>query len=355
MQRSFFSEKKESIQNIPLTDNYSINVPDKFICPISFDIMEIPVVATDGKHYSVFGLLEWFSTGSKKSPMTNKDLEKILIFDTLLYNEIRDFCTKQLETDKDILKDPKNAKALAILKRKALSLTQDNPDIIEIQRYCKQSGIKLYAFDIALPTKGNIEQEERAIATIKEYFKDSLALLVDHLPSPSLNFYKAALTGTVASLLGNIYNNYKNGELSDEVMYLFIISNLSSLLVTKMLGDFDRDGYKKFFLTSNIFSIIQTIGFRMAFSTFVPSRLPWKEIISIFNSSWCKQAWSEIAPIVDSSWCKLAFGEISIILMSSIAAMSFIKPHLRRYAGFFPQRRQEEEDVDAVNQLALEM
>jgi TPR repeat protein len=46
--------------------------PSTFLCPISHEIMSEPVVAVDGHSYEKSAIEQWFATGKRSSPMTNK-------------------------------------------------------------------------------------------------------------------------------------------------------------------------------------------------------------------------------------------------------------------------------------------
>eukprot|EP01047_Picozoa_sp_COSAG01_P062468 COSAG01_NODE_7949_length_2979_cov_8.919792_1_plen_527_part_10 len=46
--------------------------PSAFLCPISHEIMRAPVFAADGHSYEKSAIEQWFATGKRSSPMTNK-------------------------------------------------------------------------------------------------------------------------------------------------------------------------------------------------------------------------------------------------------------------------------------------
>lgn len=59
--------------------NLSSEIPNGFICPITIEIMDDPVIAADGHSYERMAIEGWFRTGHDKSPMTglalaNQDL-----------------------------------------------------------------------------------------------------------------------------------------------------------------------------------------------------------------------------------------------------------------------------------------
>ena len=49
-------------------------VPSSFVCSITCDLMERPVVAADGHSYEESAMRRWFQTGNRTSPMTNAQL-----------------------------------------------------------------------------------------------------------------------------------------------------------------------------------------------------------------------------------------------------------------------------------------
>ena len=44
--------------------------PDAFVCPITYDTMRDPVIATDGYSYERHAIVSWFELGNRTSPMT---------------------------------------------------------------------------------------------------------------------------------------------------------------------------------------------------------------------------------------------------------------------------------------------
>jgi len=49
-------------------------VPDGFICPLSLEIYEDPVMAADGFSYERREIQAWFDRGKRTSPKTNEEL-----------------------------------------------------------------------------------------------------------------------------------------------------------------------------------------------------------------------------------------------------------------------------------------
>src|SRR5580658_2769705 len=62
----------ENHQNLMITENYNIDIPSKFIDPISLDAMQIPVLAADGKSYEAASLMRWFAEGKTTSPLDGR-------------------------------------------------------------------------------------------------------------------------------------------------------------------------------------------------------------------------------------------------------------------------------------------
>ena len=48
-----------------------LSIPQDYLCPITQDIMENPVIAADGHSYEEAAILQWLKTGHKTSPLTN--------------------------------------------------------------------------------------------------------------------------------------------------------------------------------------------------------------------------------------------------------------------------------------------
>jgi len=51
-----------------------MNVPKDFVCPITLEIMENPVIAADGHSYERTALENWLKNGTKTSLLTRKQL-----------------------------------------------------------------------------------------------------------------------------------------------------------------------------------------------------------------------------------------------------------------------------------------
>ena len=51
------------------------DVPEDLLCPISCEIMKDPVSADDGHTYERVCIEQWFATGKRTSPTTNRPLE----------------------------------------------------------------------------------------------------------------------------------------------------------------------------------------------------------------------------------------------------------------------------------------
>lgn len=56
----------------------SSNIPEEFLCPITWEIMKDPVIASDGYSYERNAIESWIST-RRTSPMTNLPLENLLL------------------------------------------------------------------------------------------------------------------------------------------------------------------------------------------------------------------------------------------------------------------------------------
>jgi hypothetical protein len=51
----------------------NVEIPEEYICPISYEIMTDPVVASDGQTYQRGALLQWLQV-RQISPLTNQPL-----------------------------------------------------------------------------------------------------------------------------------------------------------------------------------------------------------------------------------------------------------------------------------------
>jgi hypothetical protein len=49
----------------------TLEYPDNFLCPITYDIMHDPVSARDGHTYERSAIQRWFDEGKRSSPVTN--------------------------------------------------------------------------------------------------------------------------------------------------------------------------------------------------------------------------------------------------------------------------------------------
>ena len=55
------------------------DVPNEYLCPITSEIMEDPVVAADGHSYERTAIEHWFDIGRHTSPKTNEPIDTRLI------------------------------------------------------------------------------------------------------------------------------------------------------------------------------------------------------------------------------------------------------------------------------------
>ena len=59
-----------------------IEIPRDYLCPITQDMMENPVVAADGHSYEQSAIHEWLRRGNRVSPLTGERLK----YDVLTQN-----------------------------------------------------------------------------------------------------------------------------------------------------------------------------------------------------------------------------------------------------------------------------
>lgn len=70
-------------------------VPEDFICPITYEIMSDPVMCEDGFSYERSAILEWFAKDKTTSPMTNCLLTSTTVFENnKLKREIENYLKK---------------------------------------------------------------------------------------------------------------------------------------------------------------------------------------------------------------------------------------------------------------------
>ena len=55
-------------------NNDLVDIPDEFLCPITQEMMENPVVAADGHTYERAAIVQWLQ-GHRTSPLTNERLK----------------------------------------------------------------------------------------------------------------------------------------------------------------------------------------------------------------------------------------------------------------------------------------
>ena len=60
-------------------------VPDEFICPITRDIMEDPVITSDGHTFERESIIGVFQTQGYISPITREELDQNLIVDCYIF------------------------------------------------------------------------------------------------------------------------------------------------------------------------------------------------------------------------------------------------------------------------------
>ena len=83
------NEKQEGNEQSAFVDD-DADVPDAFLCPITYEIMKDPVVAADGHSYERKAIEQWLEKKSR-SPMTGKPLaSKVLTSNHILKSMIED-------------------------------------------------------------------------------------------------------------------------------------------------------------------------------------------------------------------------------------------------------------------------
>ncbi|XP_056633756.1 WD repeat, SAM and U-box domain-containing protein 1-like [Diorhabda sublineata] len=80
-----------------------LDVPDKFLCPITREIMNDPVICSDGYTYEKNAISEWFMSGKYTSPMTNEKLvNSNVISNTKLRTAIYEFLDLNGDTEEEV-------------------------------------------------------------------------------------------------------------------------------------------------------------------------------------------------------------------------------------------------------------
>jgi hypothetical protein len=86
-------KKSLGIQPAPKRNN-SIEIPDDYLCPITQELLDDPVITSDGQTYERFAIEKWLLTNNT-SPLTNAPLDnKTLISNVLLRKVVSDFKQK---------------------------------------------------------------------------------------------------------------------------------------------------------------------------------------------------------------------------------------------------------------------
>eukprot|EP00931_Biecheleriopsis_adriatica_P088333 TRINITY_DN62679_c0_g1_i1.p1 TRINITY_DN62679_c0_g1~~TRINITY_DN62679_c0_g1_i1.p1 ORF type:complete len:529 (+),score=65.77 TRINITY_DN62679_c0_g1_i1:44-1630(+) len=115
----------------------SIPIPESFVCPITQEIMEDPVVTHDGHVYDRTSIQAWFRRGNRRSPLTGMDLPSLALqSETPLKRAIDDYLKARPEIAKcklDLLSVQSAASALdAELQRKSEQSSRNPQDETEI-------------------------------------------------------------------------------------------------------------------------------------------------------------------------------------------------------------------------------
>jgi len=72
------------------------DIPEAFLCPITFALMDDPVVMMDGMTYERHAIETWLSKGHTTSPLTGAELQStMLIPNNLVRSQIREYRAQQ--------------------------------------------------------------------------------------------------------------------------------------------------------------------------------------------------------------------------------------------------------------------
>jgi len=103
----YFSNIPNSYPSLVATDSGSDSrgteeVPPHFVCPISCQLMQKPVIAADGHTYELSYIEKWLDDHIR-SPMTGEEMEhKMLIANFNLKSQIDEWKAKQIELGSDL-------------------------------------------------------------------------------------------------------------------------------------------------------------------------------------------------------------------------------------------------------------
>uniref|UniRef100_A0A7S1N645 U-box domain-containing protein n=1 Tax=Eutreptiella gymnastica TaxID=73025 RepID=A0A7S1N645_9EUGL len=84
-----------------------LSIPNVFICPITHDIMDDPVLATDGHTYSREGIEGWLYRGHLTSPITNEPMPSALLIPNMaLRSQIVGLASQAQHAQRNALPNP---------------------------------------------------------------------------------------------------------------------------------------------------------------------------------------------------------------------------------------------------------
>jgi len=66
--------------NQKIIETHEENPPDELICPITFELMSEPVIASDGYSYEKAAIQHWLITKGRQSPKTNQPLTSVFLY-----------------------------------------------------------------------------------------------------------------------------------------------------------------------------------------------------------------------------------------------------------------------------------
>jgi hypothetical protein len=89
LSRSGVTNKK--LNEVNRRFNLSTNVPQEFKCPITLEIMEDPVILSDGQTFERSAITQWFQSNGYSSPITRQRVSHQLIPNYALKNRIQDW------------------------------------------------------------------------------------------------------------------------------------------------------------------------------------------------------------------------------------------------------------------------
>lgn len=86
-------KRVEQLRNLLAKLGENHDIPDEFLCPITTEVMEEPVVAMDGHTYEKRAIESWYAQ-HKTSPVTREAVDTTLIPNRSMQSQISSWCDR---------------------------------------------------------------------------------------------------------------------------------------------------------------------------------------------------------------------------------------------------------------------